>query len=105
MTGKMDSDNKGKKNLDTEVEQVFKVQCRGRDREQKEVFVDKPFTAEVRAHQRPGTHLICLDVTCLYQCGAHGGECSASKKKNDLGHCPYSIDLPWAIDNQYGGEQ
>lgn len=94
-----------KKNLDTEVEQVFTVQCKGRDREQKEVFVDKPFTAEVRAHQRPDSSMICLDVACLYICGAHGGECSASKKKNDLGHCPYSIDLPWAIDNQYGGEQ
>ena len=85
------------KNLDTEVEQVFTIQCRGRDREQKEVFVDKPFTAEVRAHQRPGIHLICLDVTCLYQCGAHGRECNASKNSTNI--VPLPLQHRLAVGN------
>ncbi|MFC1640985.1 hypothetical protein ACFL2D_02975 [Patescibacteria group bacterium] len=56
-----------------------------------------------------GTSMISLDVDCPHNTGGHGERCKASHPEQDkVGSgitCPYTIDLPYAIDRFRGIEE
>lgn len=89
---------------DAYLEIVFPVQCRGRDASGKEVLVEA-VAVKVKASQHHGDEKnISLDVECPHNTGGHGQRCFASHPHTDkirkgVG-CPYSIDIPYALDSR-----
>ena len=73
----------------------FNIGCKGRNLNRREVL-ETPVKAVVVVHQSLGTNSICIDVQCVHSCGSHGGGCKAGGGEAS---CPYSIDLPFALDN------
>lgn len=100
MTGKMDSDNKGQKNLDTAVEHLFKVQCKGRGVRQQPALV-QPISVDVTISQISNAEL-SLSSNCQYlgKEGDDSGRCLAGSQaqSNYTGWCPYCDSLPDSRD-------
>ena len=87
---------------DTYLEMAFPIQCHGRDASRKEVLLE-PVAVKVRVSQHHGDEKnISLDVECPHNTGGHGQRCKASHPNTDkVGEgvgCPYSVDIPYAID-------
>ncbi|MDD4878005.1 MAG: hypothetical protein PHO02_03140 [Candidatus Nanoarchaeia archaeon] len=96
------------KKLEGMVEQVFKIECEGRDGRQNPCL-DSPVPVEVTARQLTGGAMISLIVKCPYLCGKDKNNCRAMNTQGiflpNMAICPYSLNLPYKIDNQYRGEQ
>ena len=78
------------------VDQVadFGIECLGRNTIQEPVL-QEPVNPIVYARQRDNS--IHIDVHCEYNAGPHGNSCLASGTQAT---CPYSIDLPYALDSK-----
>jgi len=84
---------------DSFIDQYFPVRCKGRDREGKEVL-DDPIRADVQIYQRNGDEQgISSYVSCKYNCGSHGEKCGSAGIDNQ-GYCPFSFDLPHALERK-----
>ncbi len=94
----------GKKDLklNKEVTQTYPVKCRGRNDLGEEVLKDS-VNVEVKIHTSPGSNIISSNVRCQYNTGGHGQRCKATHPNVDkVGEgigCPYSLDIPYAMDN------
>lgn len=80
------------------IEQVFPIQCCGRDTAQKDVFLE-PVTVRVCVSQSKGNEKnISLSVECPHNTGGHGQRCKASHPGIDkVGEgvgCIYRLDIP-----------
>ena len=89
------------KTVEDYVEQIFPIQCRGRDEQGKEVLKE-PIDVKVKIYKSPGISMICSDVSsCQYNTGGHGQRCKASHpdkdKVGDGVNCPYAVDLPLSL--------
>ncbi|MBI3274251.1 MAG: hypothetical protein HYZ69_03850 [Candidatus Colwellbacteria bacterium] len=87
---------------DRYIEQIFPIECKGRDAGGKEVLKD-PVPVTVTVYQSPDDiKNISLSVTCKYNAGGHGQRCKASHKgvdkKGEGVSCPYGADIPYAFD-------
>jgi len=57
------------KTVEDYVEQIFPIQCRGRDEQGKEVLKE-PIDVKVKIYKSPGISMICSDVlSCQYNTG------------------------------------
>lgn len=86
------------------LEQIFPIKCRGRDFQEKEVLVS-PIDVKVTIYQKPGSNIISSLVDCQYNAGSHGQLCNASSlvnKTKEKVNCPYSFDLPHALEKYRG---
>ncbi len=85
------------------IEQNFPIQCIGRDKSGKEVL-SEAVDVEVRIYKRPDSNMISSSVKCPYNTGGSGQRCKASHpevdKVGDGINCPYSFDIPYALDNR-----
>lgn len=81
----------------------FPIECRGRDRNGREVL-KKPVRVEVVVSQNPGDRKnIHMSVQgCPHLTGGHGQRCKASHPKRDKAEedvfCSYSADIPYALE-------
>ncbi|MBR9705816.1 hypothetical protein GOV14_02155 [Candidatus Pacearchaeota archaeon] len=78
----------------------FKVKCKGRDEQRNEVLEE---AVKVTVNVTPsGESILSSSVECQYNTGSHGQRCKASHPEVDKQGkgiiCPYSIDIPYAID-------
>lgn len=90
--------------LDLYVEQIFPINCKGRDYRGKEVFTE-PIKVEVKVFSSPGSDMISSSVRgCPYNTGSHGQRCKASHptvdKVGDSVDCPYSFNIPYALEKK-----
>jgi hypothetical protein len=89
-------------NIDKFVEKTFDVKCKGRNSKGNNVLMTGEIV-HVNIYKSPGSNSIESQVRCKYNCGSHGDECSASyqhlekKPKKRIG-CPYSFDVPYALE-------
>jgi len=75
--------------------------CKGRDAARNTVLRE-PIVALLQIRKHKGCDSVSLDVNCRYAGGGHGNYCSTSDKNfSQKIVCPYSIDLPYALDLQY----
>lgn len=83
------------------VEQKFPIECKGRDNLGNDVL-EKPVEVTVHIHKSPGSNTISSEVKCRYNTGSHGQRCKASHPEVDkVGEgigCPYSFDIPYALE-------
>ena len=76
----------------------FEIQCRGRDASGKEIL-EQAITQKVHVTlMENGKSLHASTSDCPYAFGSHGGYCSA-KSRGDNALCPYSIQMPYMLDN------
>ncbi len=99
--------------LDKYVTQTFSVECKGRDINGNDFFSDG-IRVDVTISKSPGSSTISSNVTCPYNTGAHGQRCKASHPKiekilfekgmdpawNEDIICPYSFDIPYALEKK-----
>jgi hypothetical protein len=82
------------------MSETFIIPCKGRMPNRKDAL-NEPVEAKITVCQF-GIAII-MNVKCPYNTGDQGQRCKASHPEVDkLGEgviCPYSIDLPYAIDN------
>jgi len=88
-------------------EQTYTIKCRGRSIGGKPIL-HTPIDVKIKIYQFPERiDVISSDVSCPYNTGGNGQICKASyrnvdKDKDDnLIGCPYSFDIPYAIDNLF----
>ncbi len=79
------------------IEARFPIKCKGRSPSMEEILEDA-VDVMVLVSQCPDNYQsISLHVEgCPHNGGSHGGRCDASGYKGVS--CPYSIDLPYALD-------
>jgi len=77
------------------VSQDFPIECKGRDSRGSEIL-SEPIQVSVNIYKSPGSSMISSKVTCPYNGGAHGGNCSASSNKGVI--CPYAFDIPHSLE-------
>ena len=81
---------------------IFPIQCWGRNADGDPVL-NKPVDVELQVF-KSSDDTLTVNVKCPYNTGGHGQRCKASHPKVDkLGDgvlCPYSVDLPYAIDKK-----
>ena len=87
--------------IDKYVTQIYHVECKGRDSDRKEVLAN-PENVKVEIYKKKNSNMISSIVECPYSVGAHGHGCRASHPENYKGDilCPYSFDLPYALDKK-----
>lgn len=84
--------------IDKYVEQNFAIRCNGRDVNGNEVLT-KSVEVELRIYQSQGSSTISCSNNCPYNLGEHWQNCKALNKEELRGGiCPYSFDIPHAID-------
>jgi hypothetical protein len=92
------------KTVDDYVKQSFPILCKGRNPRMEECLA-KAVNASVEVYKSPGSSMISTQVHCPHNTGGHGQRCKASHPKKDkVGEgvvCPYSLDIPYAIENKY----
>jgi len=86
------------KTVEDYVEQIFPIQCRGRDEQGGEVL-EEPIDVKVRIYKSPGCSVISsIVVGCPYNAGAHGERCKAAHPGMPMPGkeivCVYSFDHP-----------
>lgn len=94
--------------IDAYIETTFPVQCKGRDKDMKEVLKE-PVEVKVKVYKSPGSNMISSIVECPYNIGGHGQRygqrCKASHPGVDWKgkgiSCVYSFDLPYALEQSY----
>ena len=92
------------KSISKYVEQIFPIECKGRNRAGIDVF-DSPIKINLRIYKTPDSSIISSDVSeCPYNSGSHGHRCRAAvpkntDKTNEGARCPYSFDIPYALDS------
>lgn len=83
------------------VEQIFPVECMGRDSNGNEVLAI-PERVKVLIAKSPCSNTISSTVECPYNTGAHGQRCRASHPGQDKVLngviCPYSFDIPYCLE-------
>ncbi len=85
----------------------IEFKCSGRDSKQKEILGKSDILVVAGAQitfreMCRGDLWITITINCPYNCGGHGDCCSLGEKcspSRGQGVCPYSVDLPYAIDN------
>lgn len=89
--------------IDKYVTQKYPIECRGRNLLRKEVLPE-PVLVLVEIFKFSGSNHLSSIVECPYNTGGHGDRCKASHPevdKKEVGiSCPYSFDIPYAIDKQ-----
>ena len=89
--------------LDKYVTQKYPIECKGRNLLRKDVL-SEPVRVLVEIFKSPDSNTISSNVECPYNIGGHGDRCKASHPevdKKEVGvSCPYSFDIPYAIDKQ-----
>ncbi len=92
--------------IDKYVQQVFPIECMGRDINGNEVLAE-PVEVKVRIYKFLGNNTISSEVECPYNTGGHRQRCKASHPKIDkillVGEgvgCPYSFDIPYALEKK-----
>lgn len=81
------------------TESIFKIKCKGRNKEHKEVLKTPVELVVVMKKPSEDSNTIQVDARCAFIGGAHGGECRATKEQNV--RCVYSVDLPYAFDQNF----
>ncbi len=81
---------------------TFRVQCKGRDADRNEVL-ERAISVLLAIRRLGDGKTISISVNeCPYNTGSHGHRCKASHPGQDkVGRgvsCPYSLDLPYAMD-------
>lgn len=83
------------------TEKIFRIRCKGRDFHQQEVL-EEAVKVKLKVYQHPDSNMISGMVDCKYNTGGHRQRCKASHpevdKVGDGVSCPYSFDIPYAID-------
>ena len=83
--------------IDQFVEQIFPVECRGRNPLGREVLA-QPVEVKVRVYKSPGCNSITSAVDCPYNTGGHGQRCRAShpgvEKLGEGVFCAYIFAVP-----------
>ncbi|MBI4153775.1 hypothetical protein HY501_00405 [Candidatus Woesearchaeota archaeon] len=78
------------------IEQIYPVNCRGRNNVGKPALKD-PVSVAIRIYKSPDTNMISSDVNCQYITGGHSQRCKASHPGIDKSgkgiHCPYAFDI------------
>lgn len=80
---------------------VFPFECKGRNVARQEVLTD-PIQVKLIICGFEDKKTIAIHVECPHNVGSHGQRCKASHpgqdKVGDGVSCPYSLDLPYAMD-------
>ena len=80
----------------------FNISCYGRGVEGNPVL-SEPVEVVITVY-KASEFEVALNVKCIYNTGGHGQRCKASHPEIDkIGDgvtCPYSIDVPYAIDKK-----
>ena len=90
---------------DRYIEQRFPIKCSGRNHKGERIL-DRPIDVKVVIYQRNGDeqNIFSIIEECPYNTGGHGQRCKASHpeqgKVGDGVICPYSFDIPDALDNK-----
>tara|TARA_Y100000310_G_C20633372_1_gene789841 strand:- start:904 stop:1164 length:261 start_codon:yes stop_codon:yes gene_type:complete len=79
-------------------EGTFDLECNGRNGLGEEVL-KSPLSISVSIHKKEGSNALSSVVHCRYNSGFHGEKCGLSDAV-----CPYSFDIPHAIDKMYNKE-
>ena len=84
------------------IEQRFPIRCKGRDENGNDVL-EKAVNVVILVRKSPSSDTISTEVRCPYNTGGHGQRCKASHPRSDkVGDgvgCPYSLDIPYALEN------
>lgn len=91
------------KTVDDYLEQSFPIKCKGRNSKMEECLTEA-VKVTVKVSRSCG-NFISISPKCIYNTGGHGQRCKASHPKVDkVGEgvvCPYSLDIPYALDEKY----
>lgn len=77
------------------IEQIFHVQCYGRNGGMQEVLT-KPVDIKVRIRQLDEKHISSTIIECEYKLDS--GHCSAKRIGRLMPYCPYNATIPNSID-------
>lgn len=84
------------------IEQVFPIQCKGRDSMGNEVLAQAVDVRVTISQYKGDQKMISSVVECIYNTGGHGQRCKASHPDQDKAGqgvgCPYSFDIPYALE-------
>lgn len=83
--------------LEKYVEQVYPIECNGRNARGEHALC-VPVNVRVKIYKSPDSNMISSIVECKYNKGSHGEECSVTKLSKEKVNCPYSFDLPYALE-------
>ncbi len=78
-------------------QQAYPVECKGRDPQGNDAL-SKPVPVTITIQQHEGSNMISSMVACTHNTGSHGERCKAAKG-NGKSVCPYSFDLPHALES------
>ena len=90
--------------IDKYVAQIFPIKCKGRNEVGDEVL-GTPTDVQVEIYKGLGSNRISSKVKCPYNIGGHGQRCRASHpegvdKVGEGVNCPYSFDIPDALETK-----
>jgi len=88
-----------KVSVDKYVKQVYPVRCLGRNKFGEDILASS-VDVLVNITKAPGSSMISSDVECKYNVGAHGERCNADKVFGGKVTCPYSFDIPYALEKK-----
>jgi hypothetical protein len=89
-------------NVEDYVEQNFPIKCGGRNKKGSEVLTE-PIEVSIKVYKSPNSNDLSSIIDCPYNTGGHGQRCKASHPKgvDKIGEgviCPYSFDIPYALE-------